>query len=139
MSDNRSLYLDPMKLVLLFQLWSESKLWRPVTLEPHPFYKKWIVELVVKHPAKSERRIMERVTFSDREREIASDLPPLAHTMIKSARLDNLQQCCEAVIHDCVPGDLIETGVWRGGACILQCCGWMSLLAARLTKTTRVH
>jgi Macrocin-O-methyltransferase (TylF) len=35
--------------------------------------------------------------------------------MIKSARLDNLQQCCDAVIRDRMPGDLIETGVWRGG------------------------
>jgi hypothetical protein len=64
MSDNRSLYLDPIKLVLLSQFRDESKVWRPVTLEPQPFFKKWIVELVVKHLAKTERRIMERVTFS---------------------------------------------------------------------------
>jgi hypothetical protein len=29
-------------------------------------------------------------------------------------RLDNLQQCIETVVRENVPGDLIETGVWRG-------------------------
>jgi len=36
-------------------------------------------------------------------------------------RLENLQFCIEQVIRDQVPGDLIETGVWRGGACIFMC------------------
>ena len=43
-----------------------------------------------------------------------------AHTMVKMARLDNLQYCVERVISDKIPGDLIETGVWRGGASILM-------------------
>ena len=40
--------------------------------------------------------------------------------MIGSSRLENLQFCVEDVIRNRVPGDLIETGVWRGGACILM-------------------
>jgi hypothetical protein len=43
-----------------------------------------------------------------------------AITMQPMVRLDNLQHCVESVIEDKVPGDLIETGVWRGGACILM-------------------
>jgi O-methyltransferase len=46
--------------------------------------------------------------------------PEFAHTMIGLPRLNNLQFCVEQVIKDGVPGDLIETGVWRGGACILM-------------------
>jgi hypothetical protein len=41
-------------------------------------------------------------------------------TMLSRARLDNLQACVEQVLLDGVPGDLIETGVWRGGATILM-------------------
>lgn len=41
-------------------------------------------------------------------------------SMIGLARLDNLQACVETVLRDNVPGDLIETGVWRGGACIFM-------------------
>jgi hypothetical protein len=40
--------------------------------------------------------------------------------MIGLKRLDNLHACIEAVIRDQVPGDFIETGVWRGGACIFM-------------------
>lgn len=43
-----------------------------------------------------------------------------AHTMIGRKRLDNLQQCIETVLAENVPGDLIETGIWRGGATILM-------------------
>jgi O-methyltransferase len=44
------------------------------------------------------------------------DWPPFAHTMIGRLRLDNLQDCAEAVLRDVVPGDFLEAGVWRGGA-----------------------
>lgn len=48
------------------------------------------------------------------------DWPKLAHSMVGMKRLDNLQMCVESVLRDGVPGDLIETGVWRGGASILM-------------------
>lgn len=41
-----------------------------------------------------------------------------AISMLPLARLDNLQSCIESVVKDAVPGDMIETGVWRGGAVI---------------------
>jgi hypothetical protein len=46
--------------------------------------------------------------------------PSRAHTMIGVPRLDNLRKCVEAVLEDGVAGDFIETGVWRGGACIFM-------------------
>lgn len=46
--------------------------------------------------------------------------PTSAETMIGRARLDSLQQCVVDVIRRNVPGDLIETGVWRGGATIFM-------------------
>lgn len=46
--------------------------------------------------------------------------PLRAHTMIGLKRLDNIQFCVETAIKDGIPGDLIETGVWRGGACIFM-------------------
>lgn len=44
----------------------------------------------------------------------------LAHTMIGRRRLDNLQYCIETALAERVPGDLIETGIWRGGATIFM-------------------
>src|SRR5207247_7268875 len=46
--------------------------------------------------------------------------PVIAHAMIGLKRLDNLEFCIEQVIAKGVPGDLIETGVWRGGATIFM-------------------
>ncbi len=46
------------------------------------------------------------------------DYPARAHTMIGTARLDNIQELVEDVIARGVPGDLIEAGAWRGGATI---------------------
>ncbi|MEA2647490.1 MAG: O-methyltransferase [Chloroflexota bacterium] len=46
--------------------------------------------------------------------------PAEAETMIGLARLDNLQACIETIIRDEIPGDLLEAGVWRGGATILM-------------------
>ncbi len=43
-----------------------------------------------------------------------------AISMLPLARMDNLHACIEDVITRGVPGDLIETGVWRGGATILM-------------------
>jgi O-methyltransferase len=48
------------------------------------------------------------------------DWPADAETMIGLKRLDNLQFCIERVLEDGVPGDFIETGVWRGGATIFM-------------------
>jgi hypothetical protein len=53
-------------------------------------------------------------------RENGEDWPLVAHTMIGMKRLDNLQYCVETVITEKIPGDLIETGVWRGGAAIFM-------------------
>jgi hypothetical protein len=48
------------------------------------------------------------------------DWPAQAHTMIGIHRLDNLHFCVEDVLARGVAGDLMETGVWRGGATILM-------------------
>ncbi len=53
-------------------------------------------------------------------REIGRDWPRQAHTMIGLVRLRNLRELIATAIREGVPGDLIETGAWRGGACILM-------------------
>jgi hypothetical protein len=48
------------------------------------------------------------------------DWPADAETMVGLKRLDSLQCCIERVLEDDVPGDLLEAGVWRGGASIFM-------------------
>ena len=58
--------------------------------------------------------------FDLRRREHGLDWPAQAPTMIGEKRMANLRTLMESIIADNVPGDFIETGVWRGGACIFM-------------------
>ena len=58
--------------------------------------------------------------FDRHVREIGMDWPCRAHSMIGAARMLQLQRAAEHVLEQRIPGDFIETGVWRGGACILM-------------------
>ena len=46
--------------------------------------------------------------------------PSRAHTMIGDKRLSNIEMCFKEIVRKNIPGDTIETGVWRGGACIFM-------------------
>ena len=43
-----------------------------------------------------------------------------AVTMLPTKRLHNIRRCVETVVREGVPGDVIETGVWRGGGSIFM-------------------
>ena len=58
--------------------------------------------------------------FDSRKRDSGLDWPEQALTMIGRERLQSLRECCEIVLRDQVPGDFVETGIWRGGACIMM-------------------
>ncbi|WP_068471502.1 TylF/MycF family methyltransferase [Parachlamydia sp. C2] len=73
-------------------------------------------------------------TYDSSERENGKDFPSRAHTMIGKKRLDNLQFCMEEILKNQVPGDFIETGVWRGGATIFM----RGFLKAYKNKTRKV-
>ncbi len=59
-------------------------------------------------------------TFEEERRVKGEDWPLTAHTMVGLKRLDNVQACMERVLADGIRGDVIETGVWRGGVCIFM-------------------
>ncbi|HKO96202.1 MAG TPA: TylF/MycF family methyltransferase [Pyrinomonadaceae bacterium] len=58
--------------------------------------------------------------FQSELRSVGRDWPQIAHSMIGVQRLENVRQLVQRVLDENVPGDLIETGVWRGGCCILM-------------------
>ncbi|RPH81799.1 MAG: macrocin O-methyltransferase, partial [Nitrospiraceae bacterium] len=111
------LYLHLMKQCLTRMLWREK--YRPITSSVSG-WRKLVVE-----PLQSLLRLMQwEVVRVEPDRAEARgegrDWPLEAETMVGLKRLDNLQHCVTSVIRDGVPGDLIETGVWRGGSSILM-------------------
>lgn len=63
-------------------------------------------------------RFSPTTTFDTEARRVGGDWPSIAHTMVGMRRLDNVHECLAGVVADDIPGDFIETGVWRGGVCI---------------------
>jgi O-methyltransferase len=53
-------------------------------------------------------------------RDDGNDWPPAAETMVGRQRLADVRRCLETVLADGIPGDVIETGVWRGGVTIFM-------------------
>ena len=59
-------------------------------------------------------------------REVGRDWPSRAESMIGLRRMENIEHCVQTVLDDDVPGDMIEAGVSRGGACIFMKANLMS-------------
>ena len=64
--------------------------------------------ICVEYPTTKEKRIE------------GKDWPVYADSMIGLKRMDNIEFCVKQILKENVPGDFIETGVWRGGACIFM-------------------
>lgn len=109
-----ALYLDLLKRCLLNVVYGREE---HVPYHPRKLIKQKVIDLI--------RSYGLDVVSLARPDESAFDegigrTPLHSHTMIGRKRLDNVQFCVESVIRRNVPGDLIETGVWRGGATILM-------------------
>lgn len=58
--------------------------------------------------------------YHDKRREHGVDWPSQAPSMIGYWRMQNVRSECERAIKEGVPGDFMETGVWRGGAAMMM-------------------
>jgi O-methyltransferase len=105
-------YLDLLKRAVLNEIYEDHEYLRKPPEPPRLFSRA--------RPA--NELIVLRRRIDPEKRELGQIWPPsaMAHSMIGRKRLDNLQYCIETVLNERVPGDLIETGVWRGGATIFM-------------------
>jgi len=73
--------------------------------------------------------------FQPELRTTGRDWPAVAHTMVGVRRLENVRDLAQRVLDERIPGDFIETGIWRGGCCILM----RGVLAANGIKDRKVY
>ena len=113
-----SLYLDLMKKCLLGSIYDANAWYVLGSLEPKKpaSIKEWMKLLVVRLAWTRKFVIVKPRQFDSAN----ANWGLLCYTMIGLARLNNIQACVEDVIQNGVEGDLIETGVWRGGATIFM-------------------
>lgn len=118
MNQGAELYLDLMKRCLMNTIYSQYEFREFI---PHRAYKKWLFRLLVLPQfRRSKARAVTPYNYDEDTRLNGRDWSPIAHTMIGKKRLDNLHNCIQRVLDQNVPGDFIETGVWRGGATIFM-------------------
>lgn len=85
-------------------------------------------------PSPNNPTLVHADRYDEQTRLIGMDWPSRAHTMAGLTRLRSLRQQVTTVLRDDVPGDFIETGVWRGGSSIYM----RAILAAHDITDRRV-
>jgi O-methyltransferase len=124
MKKPEELYLDLLKQCLTRALFPESyEQVRPASPTRRRLYGSFSRVLDGRGLA-----LVRKVPFDANARAEGRDYPVEAETMIGLRRLDNIEVCVTDIIKRGVPGDLLEAGVWRGGAAIfmravLKACG----------------
>ncbi len=115
------LYLELIKKCLIRSIFPDE--YRPL-LQPGSGKSKW---QLARHAylggflARLNFGLYRRAKVDPVKRSEGRDWPAEADTMIGLKRLDHLQACITDVLANGVPGDLIETGAWRGGSGIFMC------------------
>lgn len=117
---SEQLYLDLLKKSLSFALWPEPPVPLTVFSHLHSPPKRFVLNTVAKWLKKKNWLLVKDLGYSAEERREGRIWPSNADTMIGLLRLDNLQACVETILREGTEGDFIETGVWRGGACIFM-------------------
>ncbi|MBI1860273.1 MAG: class I SAM-dependent methyltransferase [Deltaproteobacteria bacterium] len=117
MPDHSSdLYIDLLKKSLTNWLYADTE-WHPIGREGSLRRRfsqglSWLLRRPV--------QVLQKRPYNPEERKNGLDWPPYAHTMVGLSRLDQLQTCIDTVLRENIPGDFIETGVWRGGTVIFM-------------------
>ncbi len=114
-------YLHLLKRTLAFALWDdpllpvESAKYRSASWLKRSFVK--ILEMV---SSLGGFTLSIRPAASVADRDEGKVWRAYPDTMIGLRRLENIQSCVETVLAENIPGNLIETGAWRGGSCIFM-------------------
>ena len=120
MKELSSLYLELLKKTILDLHHFRQEEYKPAkTGRKINYFIRPLMRLFQKMD-KNEFTICQKVEANPEERLNGRDWPLYAETMIGYKRLSNVQDCVINVINNKIEGDLVETGVWRGGTVIFM-------------------
>jgi len=114
------LYIDLLKKTLSFSLWPEPPVPLGLFGRRRNAMGRKLAQGLNRVLASRGLMLAEMPGYTEAQRTGGEVWPGYADTMVGRHRLDNIEHCVRQVVADGVPGDFIETGVWRGGSCILM-------------------
>ena len=120
-SPREDAYLNLLKRCLTASIYEESS-HRPLLLSDARGHtlKSYVKRLAIHMVRRCGYQLNKVIPFDPDARARGRDWPGFGYTMIGHKRLDNIQACIEDVLRHDVPGDLLEAGVWQGGAAIFM-------------------
>ena len=111
--DARLMYIDLIKRCVLNLPYVDVEL---SPIQPYGKFRNAVLSIF-----KTARIQLAHLRRGNYERRIAGhDFSQIAHSILSLKRLDNIQMCVETILRENIAGDLIETGVMRGGAIIVM-------------------
>jgi O-methyltransferase len=117
----KSYYIELLKLTLTDYHRMEFGEYKPIDSNTDKgSWKFRVLRLMDKFLNKKGFKILRIIKSKQESRYEGKDWPAFADTMVGIKRLDNIEYCFREIFKDNIPGDLIETGVWRGGSTILM-------------------
>ena len=119
MPDLTRLYLDTVKALILNDIYAEAEAERAYLIKcvegVEVFDAQAFYSGAVGDP--ETMRLIEAAHRTGRHHEGRLKFATIGASMIGRARLENVEACLTTVLAEGVPGDFVECGVWRGGAC----------------------
>lgn len=119
MNTIRNRYIELLKNVLSDYHRMEMGEYKPIDVS-NVSWKTRLLLIGDKILRKKGYAICKKIKFNKEDRVNGRDWPAYADTMIGLKRLNNLEYCVRSVVEENIEGDLIETGVWRGGSTIFM-------------------
>ena len=120
MSSAATLYLDLLKKAVLGELYVENELrllyLRDCLGKKRDFEAATYLDIRRRDSETYQEYVANRTVGINYERTI--DNLGFQHTMIGRKRLENIEYCLDLILRDGIEGDVIECGVWRGGAAL---------------------
>jgi O-methyltransferase len=117
--DLKRLYLDTVKALILNDVYPEAEAERTYLIkcldgieqfDARAFYSGAVCD-------PETMRAIDAAHSTGRHHEGLLKFATIGASMVGRARLENLESCLISVLTEGVPGDFVECGVWRGGAC----------------------
>ena len=133
---NEKRYLELLKRILLNEVYIENDarfLYLFATMAVHGNIDGNVVREIAHHRgdwldgikrARQEGRPWWLINYTDANGQAQTmnlrSVCDFSHTMIGRRRLDNIEECLDVIRGENIPGDVAETGAWRGGASIFM-------------------